>query len=374
MSKIDAIQQMTADTSKLPLLIEMCDTYPIVFEIIWALSFNATIQEQLRCNTSFMTKLAHPPKSGDPDQLRKATNGILWNLEFHHDDRDLSEDSNPAMFDIMISYSHKDKVVCRQIYDALIQIGYRVWIDFDQMHGNVMDAMAQGIERSQIILICMSEQYRRSNYCRAEAHYAFQRQLKLVPVLIQAHYQPDGWLLFLIGQLLYIDFTKDEFSRAMGLLTKELEALTTIRRRTLSSPLENELPVETNKTSIKSESALQLVLPDKILDWSSIHVHEWLINHNLTQLSQLFEDFDGRSLLYMNESIKTMELQQAISMLQEDALRRTKQSLSLVELTHFRSLMDRKLRHLSNSTAAMRLSNRQRLVLKRRSLVCCQIS
>ena len=63
----------------------------------------------------------------------------------------------------------------------MIKDGYRVWIDYDQIHGNIMDAMAQAIEQSKAILICMSEQYRRSNYCRAEAHYAFQRQLKLVP-------------------------------------------------------------------------------------------------------------------------------------------------------------------------------------------------
>jgi len=124
----------------------------------------------------------------------------------------------------MISYSHKDEIICRQIYDELIKAGYRIWIDFDQMHGNVMDAMAQAIEQSNTILICMSEQYRRSNYCRAEAHYAFQRQLKIVPVLIQEHYQPDGWLLFLVGQLLYVDFTKYEFSQAIDMLIREVKA------------------------------------------------------------------------------------------------------------------------------------------------------
>ena len=86
-----------------------------------------------------------------------------------------------------------------------------------------MDAMAQAIEQSQMIIICMSEDYRRSNFCRAEAHYAFQRQLKLVPVLLQKHYKPDEWLLFLIGPLMYVDFIKYEFPKAMEMLLKELE-------------------------------------------------------------------------------------------------------------------------------------------------------
>src|SRR5205085_7334604 len=102
--------------------------------------------------------------------------------------------------------------------------GYRIWIDFDQMCGNVMDTMAQAIEQSNTVIICMSEEYQRSSYCRAEAHYAFQRQRKIVPAILQQHYKPDGWLLFLIGQLFYVDFNKHEFNRAMKMLFKELKA------------------------------------------------------------------------------------------------------------------------------------------------------
>ncbi|CAF5158806.1 unnamed protein product [Rotaria magnacalcarata] len=54
LSKIDAIQQKTADTNKVVLLIDMCDPYSIVYDILWALSFNHDIQQQLRSNTPFM--------------------------------------------------------------------------------------------------------------------------------------------------------------------------------------------------------------------------------------------------------------------------------------------------------------------------------
>jgi hypothetical protein len=224
----------------------------------------------------------------------------------------------------MISYSHKDKTLCQQLYEELMKAGYRVWIDFDQMHGNVMDAMAQAIEQSQTVIICMSEQYRKSNYCRAEAHYAFQRQRKIVPVLLQKHYKPDGWLLFLMSQLLYVDFTKHEFERAMGILFKELKA---------------EEVHETNLLS-HTPSISSPRLPNNIFEWTSTHVQDWLAKQNLTQMSRLLTNCNGRSLVYLNDFITNGQPQQILSLLQEDSLRRIGETLSLIELSCFRSLMD----------------------------------
>jgi hypothetical protein len=347
----------------------MCDEYSIVFDIIWALSFNHDIQQQLRSNTTFMAKLAHIPKHCDNEQMRKITHGILWNLESDHQDRTTTEElHNEKTFDIMISYSHKDEIICRQIYDELIKAGYRVWIDFDQMHGNVMDAMAQAIERSNTILICMSEEYRRSNYCRAEAHYAFQRQLKIVPVLLQTHYKPDSWLLFLIGQLLYVNFTKYEFFRAMEMLIKELEA-----------PIISKME-KTNDESIGENDVMQissseivplLELPENILNWSQVHVHERLIGHNLVQMSRLFLNCDGRSLVYLNEFIKNGETREILSLLKAESLRRTNENLSLIELSCFRSLMDQQ-KNLLETTVSTSLINTKRDRKKKNSLVCCR--
>ncbi|CAF1501402.1 unnamed protein product, partial [Rotaria sp. Silwood1] len=192
LSMSSTIQQKVADGYKLSLFIEMCDKYPIVYDIIWALSFNQDIQQQLRSNSAFMSKLTHLAKESKNDQMKKNIHGILWNLELNREICSTIVIKDEEIFDIMISYSHEEKVLCKQIYDELIKYGYRIWIDFDQMHGNVMDAMAQAIEQSHIIIICMSEQYRKSNYCRAEAHYAFQQQRKIVPILLQKHYKPDG--------------------------------------------------------------------------------------------------------------------------------------------------------------------------------------
>jgi hypothetical protein len=340
LSKIDAIQQKTADTNKVLLLIEMCDQYPMVFDILWALSFNHDIQQQLRSNTSFMTKLAHLPKEHNNEQMQKITHGILWNLESNHKDRTAAEINNGDTFEIMISYSHTDEIICRKIYDELINHGYRVWIDFDQMHGNVMDAMAQAIEHSNTILICMSEQYRRSNYCRAEAYYAFQRQLKIVPVLLEHHYKPDGWLLFLIGQLLYVDFTKNEFSRAMEILFKELEAPVLQEQNVLSIEYTNCTSNIAASLPIPLPMPLSPIMSDDILEWTETEVQNWLIEHNLVQMSRLLCDYNGLSLVYLNKYLANGNSELILKLLQEDSLRRTNQNLSLVELARFQTLVD----------------------------------
>ncbi|UJR08038.1 hypothetical protein I4U23_012315 [Adineta vaga] len=230
----------------------------------------------------------------------------------------------------MISYSHKEKLLCQQLYNELIKANYRVWIDFDQMHGNVMDAMAQGIERSHIIILCISEQYRKSNYCRAEAHYAFQCQRKIIPILLQKHYKPDGWLLFLIGQLLYIDFTKYEFSQAMNKLFKEFNT--------------SNDTIELNRSIVCSKQTIPVVSTtskdvDNILEWTPIQVQQWLTEHNLIQMSHLFSDCDGHSLVYLRDFMIHGDFRSMLNSLQEDSLRRTNQNLSIIELSRFLSLI-----------------------------------
>ncbi|CAF4132000.1 unnamed protein product [Adineta steineri] len=331
LSKHDFIQQETAKMNKIPLFIEMSDQYPIVFDIIWALSFNHDIQQQLRSHPSFIHKLSQLAKESDDEQMRKIAHGILWNLEITHQDRSIPQSTNENTFHIMISYSHKEKILCKQLYDELTKNGYRVWIDFDQMHGNVMDAMAQAIDRSEIIIICMSEQYRQSNFCRAEAHYAFQRQRRIVPVLMQKHYKPDGWLLFLIGQLLYVDFTEHEFVRVMEMLSKELKAI--------------HVP-DMNITRVQREIDIDIILPNlsvsspqtfsnNILQRSQIQVHQWLLQHRLVQLSHLLINCNDRSLVHLYKYIEQGQISQILSLLQKDSLRRINQCISLIELSCF---------------------------------------
>ncbi|CAF3647153.1 unnamed protein product [Rotaria sp. Silwood1] len=94
----------------------------------------------------------------------------------------------------MISYSHKDKELCLRIHEQLLKDGFNVWIDRDCLYGSTMAGIANAIENSECVLICMSNTYKESVYCQSEAHYAFERRCRVIPIILQPNYKPDGWL------------------------------------------------------------------------------------------------------------------------------------------------------------------------------------
>ena len=93
----------------------------------------------------------------------------------------------------MISYNRENRDLCVAIKQHLESMGFKIWIDIDNIHGSSLEAMALAIENSSVILMCMTEKYKQSSNCRAEAEYAFQLNKPIVPLIMQAKYKPDGW-------------------------------------------------------------------------------------------------------------------------------------------------------------------------------------
>lgn len=311
--------------NQIALLVDLVDFYPIMYDILWSLSFHAGIQEQLRSNEILRGKLERMERTCSNDAMQKILFGLRWNLDSNLP----SIETQPAdKFDMMISYSHKDKEICGQIYDELLRRGYRVWIDFNEMHGNVMDAMAHAIKQSRLIILCVSEEYQRSNYCRAEAQYAFKRQLKIVPIVVQKSYKPDGWLLFLISGLLYVDFIKHPFAQAVQMLLNEFQT----SHRPTNPPLES--PNEPASVSLATER------PREIREWTVNDVQQWLLEKKLFQMAQLLTDVNGSSLIYLTQLMSNSVSQDHAALFQQDSMQKTGRALSLIELARFRSLID----------------------------------
>lgn len=55
---------------------------------------------------------------------------------------------------------------------------YKVWIDYEQMGGSTLQAMAEAVENAAVVLLCMSEKYKQSPNCRTG---------RIVPVCAYAH-------------------------------------------------------------------------------------------------------------------------------------------------------------------------------------------
>jgi hypothetical protein len=216
----------------------------ISLEILLALSFNPDAYSLLKNNEHFIDHikiLVNSDKSG----LQRAAEGLLWKLETEEEAIAKSTISNIYKYDIMISYSHKNQQICLQIHQQLIQDGFRVWIDKDCLRGSTMVGMANAIENSQYVIICMSNNYKQSVYCQSEAHYAFERGCLLIPIIIEQNYKPDGWLGIIVSGKIYVDFVNVEFKQAYQRLTNEIneQRHLTKKSNTIEPILDNIQPI-----------------------------------------------------------------------------------------------------------------------------------
>jgi TIR domain len=201
----------------------------ISLEIIWILTFNGRIREILiKQYDSFLNYVKTVLYQWNEERVRVAAKGILWKLENESIFKTQMLNQNidpqsPEKYDLMISYSHSNKELCHQIHQSLIELKYRVWIDLENMHGSTFQSMAQGIEASEMILVCMSNPYKQSAYCQSEAEYAYTRRRHIIPLLLEKKYRPDGWLGLICGSKLYVDFTKGEFEQAVHKLIGQIQ-------------------------------------------------------------------------------------------------------------------------------------------------------
>jgi len=111
-----------------------------------------------------------------------------------------------------------------------------------------MQAMAEAVEKSEFVILCMSNSYKRSVYCQAEAEYAFQCKRRLLPLIVRQAYRPDGWLGLLLGSRIYIDFGRFEFKEACELLLNEI----TLQKKNQHTIDKNNEPTVVDKEEIDS--------------------------------------------------------------------------------------------------------------------------
>jgi hypothetical protein len=53
------------------------------------------------------------------------------------------------------------------------------------MSGSTVDSMATAIDSAQVVLYCISENYKVSQNCRMEAMYGHQIGVKMVPLMLE---------------------------------------------------------------------------------------------------------------------------------------------------------------------------------------------
>jgi len=257
-----------------------------------------------------------------------------------------------------------------------------------------MSAMAEAVENSEFVLICMSDSYKQSTYCQAEAEYAFGCKRRLIPLIVRAGYKADGWLGFMIGSRIYVDFGRFEFPVACEKLMNEIslqrkrplpsktapaaqqkepEKIATITEAPSPPPLppppppsapapaparntEPEKVIEKVKVIEKEEKSSKPLgtLPDiftkrrvsysfqtKPIDqWIESDVLNFLYHHNLNEIMPLCQRMDGAALIQLYKMSASHSNRTFTSLATE--LRTTLDVILPIGVyTRFLSLMDR---------------------------------
>ena len=184
-----------------------------------------------------------------------------------------------------------------------------------------MSAMADAVENSEFIIMCMSTSYKQSTYCQAEAEYAFNCKRRIVPLIVRPNYRADGWLGFLLGSRIYVDFGRFEFDVACEKLMNEIQLQ---RKRPLPSKenaavKSHEIPVmkaaEPPPVEVKAAAKTRASsrVPDIYLkrlvttdfehksreQWTESDVLDFLSHHQLHEFMPLCEKMDGQALIQL---------------------------------------------------------------------------
>ena len=93
---------------------------------------------------------------------------------------------------IMLSYSWAQQDLVTKIRKSLGARGYSVWIDIEQMQGSTVDCMAAAVEDAAIVCYGVSRSYKESANCRLELNYAHAQGKKMIPLVLEANYSPNG--------------------------------------------------------------------------------------------------------------------------------------------------------------------------------------
>lgn len=230
-------------------------------KILWQLCFNSHVARDVRLDDKLVKKI---------DQLKSETRegknkrkirpglvenckGILWRI-------------GPVK-QIMISYNSQSRDMCENIKSVLEAKGYKVWFDVNDLQGRCLEEMAKAVEESMCILLCVTEQYYLSPYCRSEAEYTYSRRKPYIPLMMQKNYKPESWLGILIAERIYVNFTLD-FKECIVKLDKEIQKIEESLYESIHSPLR----------SIQCQPKR-----NEYENWTSDQVEKWLNDKKISQ-------------------------------------------------------------------------------------------
>lgn len=154
-------------------------------KLLWQLCFDVRVAKMVQQTPQFYEHIQNIVNNETDKDLKKHSMGILWsikNLEKNTEDHisdtfhemrfksrriSYDDDYDDEELHIMISYNSENRAICLKIKEVLEKNKFKVWIDVESIHGSSLEAMAEAVEKSKCVIVCMSEKYKQSPNCRA---------------------------------------------------------------------------------------------------------------------------------------------------------------------------------------------------------------
>ncbi|KAK6183584.1 hypothetical protein SNE40_011037 [Patella caerulea] len=335
------------DAGCLPLLLKLAKSTDLeeqkeALKSIWALSFDEHNQDTIILESGLIDFLEKQHKTGAPD-IKSTCYGILWTMrnklissdkyselgkrlgakktptvssnakekaELEKSEKE-EQISDAARGHVMISYQWGNQELLTKIRDRIRGHNEKVWMDIDDMEGSTLQAMAEAVEQADIVLICMSRKYKDSPNCRAEAEYAHQLRKRVIPLIMEKGYRPDGWLGMILGAKLFYDFSgKYPFESKIEGLLKEIHQTMHGGERTTTPPPPAISPSYDDVDGphgIKATSQEVLYAPSKppvtklsqVKQWSTKQVKDWITKYELIGTGA--EKLSGKEIAFLQK-------------------------------------------------------------------------
>lgn len=162
--------------------------------------------------------------------------------------------------------------------------------------------MAEAVEKSEFVLLCVSDSYKRSVYCQAEAEYAFRCKKHLLPCIVRQGYRADGWLGLVIGSRIYVEFGRLEFPQACELIVKEITLQRENQLITNQSMGKEKLLEKFEKSKLPNEywhrnTTTAIYRSVSIEQWTRKDVLDYLYDLRLYHLMPICELMNGSGLM-----------------------------------------------------------------------------
>ena len=277
-------------------------------KLITRICFNVELCQKILKDKEFvyMVKIL-ANQTGLHKDLRKASVDLAWitSERFQRPPMTLTHEvssQKKAKFYVTISHDHgRGSEVGKRLKSELEMIGYDVLINENEVE-YCLDKMWKSIEESYCVILLISESYRQSIRCQAEAQYSVRLRKPIVPMVIEDGLDLDnGWIARLIATKKSIHLPSECFDDCVKFIENEI-------RKANILILENFKSAENNKNETV-----------KILEWNREEIRQWFVENQLNldiffnldiengkELKHLYDlKFEAPEFFYQSLSKKT---------------------------------------------------------------------